>query len=204
MKLGVVPTGVANLASVAAAMARLGAVMTPCDDAAAVRAADALVLPGVGQFGAAMAFLQQRQLVAALQQRLREGRPTLGICLGMQLCCDGSDEAPGVPGLGVVPGQVERFPDAVRVPQMGWNDVAVPHSAALLQSGACYFANSFRLVVAPAGWSAALADHGGPFVAALERGPLLLCQFHPELSGRCGHDLLRRWLERSAEAVQPC
>lgn len=204
MKLSVVATGVANLASVAAAMARLGAAMTPCDDAAAVLAADALVLPGVGQFGAAMAFLRQRQLLAALRQRLRAARPTLGICLGMQLCCEGSAEAPRVPGLGVVPGRLQRFPEAVRVPQMGWNDVVVAGDTSLLRSGAGYFANSFRLAHAPAGWSAATAEHGGRFVAALENGPVLLCQFHPELSGCYGHELLRRWLERSAAEVRAC
>ncbi len=201
--LTLVPTGVANLASVRAAFVRLG-----CDLVAATRPADvadaaAVVLPGVGHFGAARAALDRAGLATALQQRLAAGLPTLGICLGMQLCCEGSDEAPGVPGLGLVPGCATRFPDRVRCPQMGWNRVDVAADAALLRPGHAWFANSFRLAEAPAGWTAATADHGGPFVAALERGSVLLCQFHPELSGGFGAALLERWLARARQGV-PC
>ena len=202
--LCVVPTGVANLASVTAAFTRLGVTLRRCRDADDARHATAVVLPGVGHFGTAMQALQQDGLVAALQQRLAAGRATLGICLGMQLCCAGSDEAPGVPGLGAVPARLQAFAAGVRSPQMGWNRVIAPAGARLLRSGAVYFANSYRLATAPAGWNVATAEHGGSLVAALERGAVLLCQFHPELSGDFGSQLLGRWLCCAGAEGSPC
>ncbi len=189
-----VPTGIANLASLRAAFARLGCTLQPVTDAASVRNAARLLLPGVGQFGAASQALDRSGYRPALRERLDRGAPTLGICLGMQLCCLGSDEAPDAPGLGAVAGTVERFAPGERCPQMGWNELQAPPSARFLQSGHAYFANSYRLAVAPTGWLAASASHGGPFIAALERGAVLLCQFHPELSGAYGRELLTRWL----------
>lgn len=200
-ELVVVPTGVANLASVAAAFARLGVALRTAQRADDVAHAAAVLLPGVGNFGAAAAALATGDLAAALRDRLVAGRATLGICLGMQLCCEGSDEAPGVPGLGVVPGRATRFPAGLRVPQMGWNHVQVPGDAELLASGHAYFANSYRLTQAPPGWQVATAQHGGPLVAALARGDVLLCQFHPELSGAYGAHLLARWLVRAGLEV---
>lgn len=194
-----VTTGVANLASVAAAFARLGRRLVPIatDELAT---APALVLPGVGQFGAAMQTLAAAGAIAPLRARLLAGKPTLGICLGMQLCCRASDEAPAQPGLAALDAVVTRFPGDVCSPQMGWNEVEAPTDAALLRSGHAYFANSYRLVAAPPGYRAATSEHGGPFVAAVERGPVLLCQFHPELSGSYGSELLARWLD-AAEAT---
>ncbi|MCB9885127.1 MAG: imidazole glycerol phosphate synthase subunit HisH [Planctomycetes bacterium] len=199
--LTVVPTGVANLASVRAAFARLGCALVAARQPQDVADAAAVLLPGVGHFGEARAALDARGLAAPLRQRLRDGRATLGICLGMQLCCEGSDEAPQTPGLGAVPGRVTRFPSAVRCPQMGWNDVACAGDTTLLEPGHAYFANSFRLCEPPAGWAVATAEHGGTYVAALERGAVLLCQFHPELSAGYGEALLRRWLQRAAAEV---
>ena len=119
------------------------------------------------------------------------GRPTLAICLGLQLLAVRSEEAPGTTGLGVLATAVTRLPDSVSVPQLGWNLV---RGGELVRDGHAYFANSYRLTQAPEGWRGVWADHGGPLVAALERGPQLLCQFHPELSGGWGHELLGRWL----------
>jgi imidazole glycerol phosphate synthase glutamine amidotransferase subunit len=192
----VVRTGVANLASVLSGLRKAGAEPQVSDDAEAVRAAAAVVLPGVGAFAAGMESLSARGLDAVLAERVREGKPLLAVCLGLQLLLDGSEEGPGVRGLGVVPGTARRFRDreGLRVPQLGWNRVAPRPGCALLRAGHAYFANSYRLVEAPAGFAAATAQHGGPFVAAFERGPLLACQFHPELSGAWGIDLLRRWI----------
>lgn len=142
--------------------------------------------------------LNEAGLVDALRRRLAEQRPTLCVCLGMQLLFETSDESPGALGLGCVTGHVSRFPDEVRVPQLGWNQVEVDPSARLIQSGFAYFANSFRAKAPPAGWTAAMADYAGPFVAAMERGPVLACQFHPELSGKWGQSLVQRWLEDTA------
>jgi imidazole glycerol phosphate synthase glutamine amidotransferase subunit len=196
--VAVVHTGCANLASVVAALTRIGARHEVTDDASRVAGAAAVVLPGVGHFGPAMRGLRERGIDRAIVHRAEEGLPLLGICLGLQLLCNSSEESADEAGLGVIPGRVTRLPDGVRVPQMGWNRVEPVGGAGILEPCAAYFANSFRLEQLPAGWSGAMSEHGGPFVAALVRGRLLACQFHPELSGRAGLSMLRRWLERSA------
>ncbi|MBI4568950.1 MAG: imidazole glycerol phosphate synthase subunit HisH [Planctomycetes bacterium] len=194
----VVRTGVANLASVLAGLSRAGARPHVADGGEGavevVRRAPALVLPGVGAFAAGMEGLRAGGLLEPLRERIAAGRPTLCVCLGMQLLFDASDESPGVAGLSVAPGRVTRFPTSVRVPQLGWNRVSPDPGCALVEPGFAYFANSYRALNAPPGWRAAWADHGGPFVAAMQRGAVLACQFHPELSGAWGTALIRRWL----------
>ncbi len=199
-----VRTGVANLASVAAGLRRAGAQVTIADDAASVDRADRLVLPGVGSFAAAMTQLRSRELVAPLAQRIRDGRPTVAICLGLQLLGTASEESPDALGLAAFPACATRFDDRVRVPQLGWNAVRPDAECTWLRPGYAYFANSYRLTACPPGWQAAWADHGGPFVAALERGSILACQFHPELSGQWGVSLLQRWLAATNAEVSPC
>lgn len=198
-----VDTGVANLASVTAAFARLGRRCAPANQRD-VDSADLLVVPGVGNYGAASRALQQRGLFEALQRRVESGLPTLGICLGMQLMCSGSEEAPGVRGIGALPGVLGRFPAGVRAPQMGWN--RVESGGGLVRDGMAYFANSYALKVAPSpDWQLAVCRHGVDFVAAAQRGAVLLCQFHPELSGSYGADILRGWIATGArEEVTPC
>jgi imidazole glycerol-phosphate synthase subunit HisH len=190
----IVRTGVANIASVMAALGRLGAGAKLSEDPAELRDCEALVLPGVGAFAPAMEQLHARGIAGALADRVQQGRPTLAICLGLQLLCASSDESPGVAGLGVIDAGVERFPDEVRVPQLGWNQVYPDPGCRLITPGHAYFANSYRLAATPPGWLAGVCDYGGRFVAALERGRILACQFHPELSGDWGLALIDRWL----------
>lgn len=187
-------TGTANLASVVAAFERAGRRVDVTEDVAAAAEAPALVLPGVGAFGPVARHLAGRGLAEALAERVRGGRPTFAVCLGLQLLAAASEESPGVAGLGVLPATVTRFASGLRVPQLGWNRVTADDGAALLRTGEAYFANSYKLDTVPEGWAGALADHGGPFVAAIERGPVLGCQFHPELSGEWGQALIERWL----------
>ncbi len=193
--LVVVRTGVANLASVLAGLRKAGAEPHVSLDAAEVRNARAVVLPGVGAFSAGMESLRNLGLSEILRERITNRLPFLSVCLGLQLLLSESEEGPGVPGLAAVPGKAERFNEAsgVRIPQLGWNKVVPNANCALLQEGYAYFANSYRLLTPPPGFSSAMSDHGGPFVAAFESGPVLACQFHPELSGAWGIDLLRRW-----------
>ena len=190
----IVRTGTANLASVEAGLRRAGADCALADDVAQVVEAERVVLPGVGTMRAAMSRLAEKGLVKALANRVREGRPTLAICLGLQLLFESSEENPGTAGLSVLPGRVSRFPKGVRTPQIGWNRVEPAPGAAFVEPGYAYFANSYRVETLPPGWTGAFAEHGDRWVAALERGPVLACQFHPELSGKWGTALLRRWL----------
>ncbi|MFW5966355.1 MAG: imidazole glycerol phosphate synthase subunit HisH [Persicimonas sp.] len=190
----IVETGVANIASMLAAFERLGARPQLTDSLDHVRSGEFVVLPGVGSFGAGMARVDELGMRDALVERAHHDRPLLAVCLGLQLLCARSQESPGVEGLGVVDATITRFPDTVRVPQFGWNSVTADPQCALLTDGFAYFANSYRLEEAPTGWCAANADHGGSFVAAMERGHLLACQFHPEISGEWGLGLIDRWL----------
>lgn len=190
----VVDTGTANLASMLAALRRIGLSPELTQSAAVIADAERVVLPGVGAFGAAMERLHELALVEALRERVREGRPFLAVCLGLQLLAAQSDETPGVAGLGVFADVVVgRFDKAPIVPQLGWNRVRPHADCQLISEGYAYFANSYRLTEVPPGWLGAFAEHGESFVAALEKGPMLACQFHPELSGAWGEDLLARW-----------
>jgi imidazole glycerol-phosphate synthase subunit HisF len=200
-EIAVVETGVANLASIANAFGRLGERVTLTRDPAVVRRAARLVLPGVGAFGPAAAELRARGLDVALRDSLGHGTPLLAVCLGLQLLCEGSEEAPGVPGLGIVSGTCRRL-SGVRVPHLGWNRVVANADHRFVGSAEAAFANSYALSEAPSGWNASWTTYGAPFVAALERGDTLACQFHPELSGAYGQGVLARWLGRASRSVQ--
>jgi glutamine amidotransferase len=187
-------TGTANLASVFAGLKRAGGAPRMATSPDDITAAGHVMLPGVGSFGAAMAALDASGMTGALRARIVLGRPTLSICVGLQLFCRSSEESPGATGLGIVDAAVTRFPETVRVPQFGWNDLTAGEGCAVVRNGFAYFANSYRLTEPPAGWAVATADHGGPFVAAMEKGAVVACQFHPELSGAYGHALLSSWI----------
>lgn len=204
--VAVVATGSANLASMLAALRRAGAAPRVVHSPDEVRDHPRLVVPGVGTFAAAVAQLQADGLWEALRLRLQQTtaapagdpRATLLVCLGLQLLCEASDESPGVVGLGLLPGAARRFPTrpGLRVPQLGWSAVVADPGCRLLHSGAAYFANSYAAppTSLPPGFLAARAHHGAPYLAAVEHGRVLACQFHPELSGAFGLSLLRRWL----------
>lgn len=201
----IIDTGVANVASLIAAFARLGVSASLTRDAASVLESPAVVLPGVGAFGAGMRALRESGLVDPVRERIGAERPTLAVCLGLQLLGVSSEESPGVEGLGVLPVSARRYPEGARVPQLGWNLVEPSPSCAIVTKGHAYFANSYRITGALTGWSVGVSGYAGPFIAALERGPVLACQFHPELSGRYGLGLLERWLVRAEMgACVPC
>lgn len=200
----VVQTSTANTASVVAGLNRVNAQPVLTKDPDLIRYADRVVLPGVGTFSAAINQLQTDGLIEALIERIEEARPTLAICLGLQMLCNGSEESPGTAGLGILPTQVFGYPNTMRVPQMGWNEIIPDSSCRYLKRGYAYFANSYYLATQPPSWNAAWSDYEIPFVAAVEKDDVLACQFHPELSGLWGTDLLERWLNRRPKGGLIC
>lgn len=193
----ILDSGVSNLASVVAAVERLGARAVVTRDPAAVRAAERVILPGVGSFAAGRRALAATGLDDAVRDAVAAGTPLLAVCLGLQLLTDGSDEAPGVAGLGVIRGVCRRLPDGVRVPHLGWNRVAPDAACRFVAPMDAAYANSYALTEAPPGAAVAWTVHGVPFVGAVEQGSVLACQFHPELSGADGRALLARWLAQT-------
>jgi imidazole glycerol-phosphate synthase subunit HisH len=195
-KVAVIRTGLANIASVLAGLRRAGGDPYVTENPADVERESHVMLPGVGTFGAAMDHLRACGIVAPLQQRIRDGRPTLAICVGHQCLGLTSEESPGAEGLAIVREEIKRLPSNVRVPHFGWNLIECPAGkAGLVEGGYAYFANSFCMTSAPEGWRVSVTQHGHQFVAAMERGNVLSCQFHPELSGVWGQGMLRRWIQ---------
>ena len=201
--LALVDYGAGNLHSVANALKAAGAEdVTVTSDPDVVRAADRIVLPGVGSFRACVEGLRAiPHLVDSMAERvLVGGAPFLGICVGMQLLASRGVEHGVTDGLGWIDGEVrliEVTDPAIKVPHMGWNDVAVPHGRAdgLIEPGEAYFLHSYHFVPEDGHDIAAMTDHGGGLVAAVARDNVVGVQFHPEKSQQFGLALLSRFLE---------
>ena len=191
-----------NLTSVRKAFASIGAELYDPASPADLERATAIVVPGVGHFGATAAL--DRGWAAAIRARVASGRPLLGICLGLQWLFAGSEEAPDCPGLGLLSGTCYRLRGAadtahrevIKVPHVGWNSVAIERPAPIVAGVATgsqvYFTHSF---VAPVtGDTVALTDHGEPFAAIVQRGQIAGVQFHPEKSGEVGLQILRNFV----------
>jgi glutamine amidotransferase len=202
MNIAVVDYGIGNLRSAEKALQRLGADARLTAAAAEIEGAGAVVLPGVGNFGACMGALRASGLEAVTRAAATDGRPFLGICVGMQMLFDASDESPGVDGLGIVPGRITRLPGGVRLPQMGWNTLERnPRSrlvAGLPDPAWCYFVHSFAPDPDDDTDVAAWCEYGRRFAAAVERGPVWATQFHPEKSGDVGLALLGNFVKEVA------
>jgi imidazole glycerol phosphate synthase glutamine amidotransferase subunit len=201
--IAVVDYGAGNLVSIDQALMTVGADVRVVRDEAALRDADAVIVPGVGAAAPAMARLDRHGLTEPIRAWLEEGRPFLGICLGLQLLFEGSDED-GATTLGVLPGRTRRLEAAPTLPHIGWNQVERTHDHALFEGiddGAdFYFVHSYAGApdpdaAAPNGVELARTTHGRPFTSAIERGSLLGVQFHPERSGSDGLRLLRNFVE---------
>ena len=205
-RIAVLVYGSGNLRSAQRALARVGADAAVTADAKAALAADGLVVPGVGAFAACMAGLRTVEGERVIDRRLAGGRPVLGICVGMQiLFAEGIEHGVESEGCGQWPGRVERLSAPV-LPHMGWNTVRVPEGSVLFAgigpAERFYFVHSYAAAALPFGSSPYMtpplvtwATHGQPFIAAVENGPLMATQFHPEKSGDTGAALLANWLE---------
>lgn len=193
----IVDYGMGNLASVRNALKQVGYEAPISADPAEVAGADALVLPGVGAFGAGMRNLAERGLDRAVRQAAAAGKPVVGICLGMQLLFEEGTENGTRPGLGLLPGRVTRLPDTERLPQMGWNLVEPqrehPLFAGLPDPCWAYFDHTYAVEGDRAENRLALTDYGRIYPSVVGRKNVLGIQFHPEKSSRVGLQMLANW-----------
>ena len=200
MHIAIIDYQAGNLTSVQRALAHLGVTAEVTPDPQRVVAADRVIFPGVGAAAACMANLQSAGLDQALSQVIAAGKPVLGICVGMQLLFEHSDEDGGVSCLGVLDGVVERFRPgeaAIKVPHMGWNTVSHdgdPLFAGIPSGERFYFVHSYYCAPDAALRINAVTDHGGKFAAGVRRDNLVAVQFHPEKSGEPGLRLLRNFV----------
>ena len=199
--IAIVDYGLGNLFSVKKAFEAIAADAEITSDLDAIRAADRIVLPGVGAFGDGMTFLKQRGLDTALADAVvHQQRPFLGICLGMQLLSLWGEEGGGMKGLGWIKGSTRRLevPEkGFRLPHVGWNDATPEHQATLFRGvrrTTFYFVHSYHLVPDDGEVVAARTDYGGTFVSAIESGNIFGVQFHPEKSQREGLQILKNFV----------
>jgi len=186
--VAVLDYGMGNLRSVARALEHVGGRALVTDQSGAALAADGLIVPGVGHFGASMRNLRERGLDAVVKDFAASGRQVFGVCVGMQVLFEGSEEAPDVPGLGLFQGLSRRLPDDVKVPHMGWNTVEWtrdhPFVGDVRSDTRMYFVHSYAPDVSES--CIGVTEHGRRFAAAVARDNLFATQFHPEKSGRPG------------------
>ncbi len=200
--IAIIDYGVGNLFSLKSSFASLGIPAEVTSDPAKIRAADRLILPGVGAFGDAAEKLRESGLKELISEETRKGKPLLGICLGMQLLFDKSEEYGEHEGLGLIPGRVTamrgRIPDSLKVPAMGWNALHFRKDSALfryVEEGDCvYFVHSYSAVDCEAD-TVAVVEYGTDITAAVEKGSVYGCQFHPEKSGTVGLSILKAFSE---------
>ena len=194
MRVTLIDSPVANVANIARALRAAGADLEITRDPASIAGARKLVLPGVGSFAAAMRFLQESKLDAAIREAVRRDAFLLGICVGHQLLFEVSHEMGTTAGLALLQGEVQRFDGPLPVPQIGWNRVSArgPLFEGVADGTPFYFVNSFAVRNAPS--ETASADYNGPFTAAAQRARVFGVQFHPEKSSASGLRVLRNFV----------
>ena len=189
-----------NLRSVEKALQALGEETVITRDRDEILSADRVILPGVGAFGDAMEKLHQYGLVEIIRQVVQNGTPFLGICLGLQLLFEESEESQGVPGLGILKGKIRRIPNTpgLKIPHMGWNSLILRPGTRLFsglgEDPYVYFVHSYYLEAADPEIVAASADYGVVIHAAVESGNVFACQFHPEKSSDAGLQILKNFI----------
>lgn len=189
-----------NIKSVEKALQYLGEEAVITRDAGEILMADKVILPGVGAFGDAMEKLNSYGLVPVIHEVVEKGIPFLGICLGLQLMFESSEEAPGVEGLGLLKGKIVRIPegDGLKVPHMGWNSLSFPKEGRLFagipENSYVYFVHSYYLQ-AEEDIVTATAEYGVTIHASVEKGNVFACQFHPEKSSHTGLTILKNFVE---------
>ena len=188
-----------NIKSVEKALQLLGEEVVLTRDRDKLLAADRVILPGVGSFGDAMENLNRFGLVPVIHEITDRGTPFLGICLGLQLLFERSEESPGVPGLGILKGEILRIPEkeGLKIPHMGWNSLELQNNGRLFRGiegqPYVYFVHSYYLEASDEGIVRAVAEYGTRIHASVEQGNVFACQFHPEKSSDVGLTILRNF-----------
>ena len=195
--IAIIDYGAGNLHSVKNALDYLG---EPCEitsDHEKILGADAVILPGVGAFGDCMSSLNESGLVDTVIKAAKSGKPFLGICLGLQLMFEESEEAPGVKGLGIFKGKIVKIPDhGLKIPHMGWNNITLAKESKILSGNPfVYFVHSYYLQTDDKELVSAYTEYGERLDIAVERGSVFATQFHPEKSGDEGMKILRRFID---------
>lgn len=199
--IAVIDYDAGNMKSVEKALDFLNAEYVVTKDAEVLRSADKLILPGVGAFGDAMAALNSYKLTEEIKSLVASGKPILGICLGMQLFFDESEESPGVKGLSLLPGKILKFSSeyGLKIPQIGWNSLDFPKESRLFKNipegSYVYFVHSYYLKAENPEIVAATCEYGNHVHAAVEWNNIYACQFHPEKSSDIGLSILRNYVE---------
>ncbi len=197
--IAIIDYGMGNLSSVFKALEKLGADVRITGSASEIGVADSVILPGVGNFGDGMKHLQVSGLDKIVKKSIGDGKPFLGICLGMQLLMDESEEAPGLPGLGIFRGKVVRFPkSSLKVPHMGWNNIdnetRNPNLAGIKDGTYFYFVHSYYVKPDDLKINAATCNYGLDFSACIGENNVFATQFHPEKSQDAGLRILENWI----------
>lgn len=199
--------GAGNVRSVVNAIERLGETVKLVNSGADIDRAERLVFPGVGNFGALMRTLREKQLREPLVRYLHSGKPFFGICVALQALFESSEEAPEEPGLGILPGRVQRFATDLAIPHIGWNGLKARQASPLFNglqgNEKFYFVHSYHVAPATTDDILTTTDYGYEFVSSIQRGNMTATQFHPEKSGRAGLKLLENFLAADREAVRP-
>ena len=189
-----------NIKSVEKACQFLGEEVIVTRDRETIMAADGVILPGVGAFGDAMEKIHSYKLTDTIKEVAKSGKPFLGICLGLQLMFENSDEAPGVEGLGILPGKIVRIPDGedIKVPHIGWNSLSFPNKGRLYkgleENCFVYFVHSYYLQAGEPEMVVASTEYGVDIHASVEKGNVFACQFHPEKSSTVGLKILENFI----------
>lgn len=203
--VAIIDYGAGNLSSVKNALDHLGAESEITQDRQKILSSSHIILPGVGSFGDAMRSMEERGLVQTVKEAAAGGKPFLGICLGLQLLFESSDESPGVKGLGLLNGSIKAIPkdNGLKVPHIGWNSINIINNGGIFDGiknySYFYFVHSYYLTGADKETVAATADYGVKIECAVRKGNLFATQFHPEKSGRAGLKLLENFLKTEGE-----
>ena len=203
--IGIIDYDAGNIRSVEKALSYLGEKTVVSRDPDILKSVDKVILPGVGSFGQAMENLHRYELVPVIRDMIEDGKPFLGICLGLQLLFESSEESPGAEGLGILKGKILKIPSSpgLKIPHMGWNSLQLQNNGRLFrnipQDTYVYFVHSYYLQAQEPEIVKAVTGYGTEINASVEKDNVFACQFHPEKSGKYGLEILKNFAELGRE-----